>query len=68
MKTYNVTVSNKLLSEERIISTTARSAQDAHKDMLFGELTDYDEITEIRNEDGVIVYDSRGFVNVYRDA
>jgi hypothetical protein len=68
MKKYNVTVSNKLLSEDRIVPVTAKSAQDAHKEMLFGELTEYDEITEIRNEDGVLVYGTEGFVNVYRDA
>lgn len=67
MKIYNVTVNNKLLSEERIVNIKAQDAQSAHKEMLFGELTEYDEIVEIRNSEGVLVYGTSGFVNAYND-
>lgn len=69
MKKYKVTVNSKLLNEERPIEVEARDAQDAHKEAMFSEGFDlsFDEVVEIRNSSGVLVYGSDGFVNARRD-
>ena len=38
-----------------------------YKEALFTEVTEFDKIVEIRNNSGVLVYGSEGFVNAYRD-
>ena len=67
MKIYKVTVTNTVLDEDRIVDVQAVNPQDAHKEALFTEVTEFDKIVEIRNNSGVLVYGSEGFVNAYRD-
>lgn len=69
MKKYKVTVNSNLLNEERLIEIDARDAQDAHKEAMFSEGFDlsFDEVVEIRNPSGVLVYGPEGFVNARRD-
>lgn len=68
MKIYKVTINNTMLNQERIIDVKAVSPMDAHKEVLWdGELSCDDEIVEIRNSSGVLVYGQQGFVNAYRD-
>jgi len=69
MKQYKVIVNSKLLNEERPIEVEARNAMDAHKETMFSEGFDlsFDEVIEIRNPAGVLVYGSDGFVNADRD-
>lgn len=69
MKKYNVTVNSSLLNEERTIQVDGSNPQDAHKEAMFSEGFDlaFDEVVEIRNTSGVLVYGSEGFVNARRD-
>lgn len=66
MKKYRVTINNTLIEEERQLDVNASNPQDAHKDVLW-DLNEYDEIVEIRNPEGVLVYGEQGFVNALRD-
>ena len=67
MKIYKVTVTNTVLDEARIIDIKGVNPQDAHKEALFTEVSEFDKIIEIRNNKGVLVYGSQGFVNALRD-
>ena len=69
MKKYKVIVNSNLLNEERSIEIEARDAQDAHKETMYSEGFDlsFDQVVEIRNSSGVLVYGPEGFVNASRD-
>lgn len=69
MKKYKVTINNSLINEEIVREVEARDAQDAHKEAMFSEGFDlsFDEVVEIRNSSGVLVYGPEGFVNARRD-
>lgn len=69
MKQYKVVVNSSLLNEERTLEVDAKNAMDAHKEAMFSEGFDlsFDQVVEIRNLTGVLVYGSEGFVNADRD-
>lgn len=69
MKKYKVIVNSSLLNEERPLEIEARDPQDAHKEAMFSEGFDlsFDQVVEIRNSSGVLVYGPDGFVNARRD-
>lgn len=69
MKQYKVVVNSSLLNEERTLEVEAKNAMDAHKEAMFSEGFDlsFDQVVEIRNLTGVLVYGSEGFVNADRD-
>ncbi len=69
MKQYKVVVNSNLLNEERTLEVVAKNAMDAHKETMFSEGFDlsFDQVVEIRNLSGVLVYGSEGFVNAERD-
>jgi hypothetical protein len=69
MKKYKVTVNSSLLNEERPIEIEAIDPQDAHKEVMFSEGFDltFDQVVEIRNSSGILVYGTEGFVNADRD-
>jgi len=67
MKKYRVTINNTLIEEERHFDVDALNPQAAHKDVLW-DLAEFEEIAEIRNPEGVLVYGEQGFVNALRDA
>ena len=69
MKQYKVVVNSNLLNEERTLEVEAKNAMDAHKETMFSEGFDlsFDQVVEIRNPSGVLVYGSEGFVNAERD-
>ena len=66
MKQYSVTINNTILNEERTVKVKAADPMTAHKDTLW-DLSEYDEIIEIRNSNNILVYGSEGFVNALRD-
>jgi hypothetical protein len=67
MKIYTVTVTNTVLDNTREVVIQAKNPQEAHKEALFTEVNQYENIVEMSNEKGVLVYGDKGFVNIYRD-
>tara|TARA_B100001094_G_scaffold274525_1_gene281585 strand:- start:69 stop:281 length:213 start_codon:yes stop_codon:yes gene_type:complete len=67
MKIYKVTVTNTVLDQDRIVEVKGKNPQDAHKEALFTEVSEFDKIAEIRNSKDILVYGQQGFVNALRD-
>ena len=67
MKIYKVTVTNTVLDQDRIVEVKGKNPQDAHKEALFTEVSEFDKISEIRNTKDILVYGQQGFVNALRD-
>ena len=48
MKIYKVTVTHTVLDQDRIVEVKGKNPQDAHKEALFTEVSEFDKIVEIR--------------------
>lgn len=61
MNSYLVTIEDGFYIT-RSVNIKAKSAMDAHKQVLFSELNEDEEIKTIKNSSGELVYGANGFV------